>query len=150
MLRHFTGGRYDGRDWPVYNALFNVPQWEADMLVGGGNAEYPDEPELNRGWDVLKAADVDYEHNLHGGDTDPDEDPRYAHHNSAPVEAGDFDNDFDGPDSDSDFDEPNLKLPRPKQQDSKQAWVDYVVSLGVISYGDAKNLTKNALMDVEE
>lgn len=154
MRRHMTGGRHDGQEWPPYMGLIDVPEWEAKELVASENAEWPDDPELDRGYDVLKIAATDYEKHLKGPDgEDPDVDPRYAHHTEDVQDLvhDDFDIDFERDDSDSDFSrEPEEKLPRPKQADNKQAWVDYVVNRGYISYGDAKNLTKNALMEMDD
>lgn len=151
MLIHRTGGRYDGQEWPGYLDIIDVPHWEAENLVAEGHAELPDAPLLNRGYDVLKAADVDYAANLKRVDgTEEEVDPRYVHRVEEKKEVPDFDNDFDDDDSVNDFeDEPEIKLPRPKQQDNKQAWVDYVVNQGYVSYGDAKNMTKNALMEMD-
>lgn len=147
MLIHRTGGRYDGQEWPGYLDTIDVPQWEADALIAEGMAQDPNVPLLDRGYDVLKAADPDYESHLKRTDgEETEEDPRYVHHvHNAPEDnsvGDDFDNDFEDSASGTD-------LPRPKQADNKQAWVDYVVSRGYVSEEEAKNMTKNALMELD-
>jgi len=151
MLVHRTGGRYDGRTWCGYRETIDLPQWEADDLIREGLAEYPDKAALDRGYDVLKVAATDYESHLKpvGGEY-PGEDPRYAYHpdDEEPAAADDFDSDFDRGDGDSDFERaPAVK--RPYANANKSEWIDYVVESGFISYGDAKNMTKAALMEMD-
>ena len=150
MLRHMTGGRHDGQEWPPFMGLIDVPEWEAPDLVSSGNAEYPDAPVLDRGYDVLKFPDTDYESHLRREDgTEVDPDPRYVYRSeeeSWKDTDSDSDNDFERDDSDNDFErKPEIK--RPYTNANKQEWIDYVVESGFIGYGDAKNMTKAALIE---
>lgn len=152
MLTHMTCGRYDNREWPPFLGLIDVPQWEAEHLIGGGNAEYPDNVLLNRGFDVLKVADVNYEATLKPVDyVEDDDDPRYVRKTHlVPVEENDddYDSDFDRDDYDSDFDRaPEVK--RPYSNANKAEWIDYVVERGLATQSEAKNLTKAALMELD-
>ena len=156
MLVHRTGSRYDGKDWPPYQGTIDLPQWEADDLIRDGLAEDPAAVQLDRGYAVLKEASPDYEDKLKPVDYDEEEeDPRYVRKaHPAPVqEADDYDSDFDREDSDEDFDrepavtEPQVK--RPYANAKKDEWIRYVVDRGFIEYGDAKNLTKAALMEMD-
>jgi hypothetical protein len=38
MRDHVSGGRWDGRDWPLANGEIEVPEWEARDLIAGGLA----------------------------------------------------------------------------------------------------------------
>jgi hypothetical protein len=106
----------------------DVPDWEAEHLVSGGTAEYPTKPALNRGYDVLKAPDPDYESGLKFADgSDPEEDEPVFYE---PVESSspDFDSDFDSDDSDIDVVTPQVK--RPSTVDNKAAWIEWAVANG--------------------
>lgn len=98
MLVDMQGSRFDGRSWPGYYGEIEVDEWEAEQLIRGGNAEYPEKPKLDRGYDVLKVrdtTDVDSQLKLaDGSDQDVTED-----------EDDDFESDaFDGDDWDDDDD----------------------------------------------
>jgi hypothetical protein len=143
MITHMTTGRYDGREWPDYNEIFDVPEWEAEHLVGGGNAEYPDKPPLDRGFNVLKAADTDYESKLDrvGGEEADVYEPEVHRPDTSEF---DFDSDFDRDDSDSEVSEPEMK--RPAVADKKAAWIEWAVHNG--ANGDAaEESTKAALIE---
>ena len=38
MLAHRTGGRYDGRDWPLPGEILDTTDAEANHLIGAGDA----------------------------------------------------------------------------------------------------------------
>lgn len=149
MLIHRTGGRHDGRNWPEYLDIIDVPQWEADQLIAEGHAELPDAPVRNRGYSVLKAPDPDYEAHLKraDGEDQTEEDIRYAHHadpkEREDLDNDDFDNDFDGNDSDNDV---TTEVNRPYTNATKAEWVKYAVYLGSDEQ-EAKSMTKNALIE---
>jgi hypothetical protein len=48
MVVHISGGRHDGRPWPVLGppdwGLIDVPDWEAEDLIRGGNAFAAEDP----------------------------------------------------------------------------------------------------------
>lgn len=136
-----TTGRYDSREWPPYQGEFDVPEWEAEHLVKGGNAEYADAPLLDRGYDVLRNPDPDYESGLKfaaGGiiDNDPGEHgdsvPAFLrdHGTIIPADALDFDNDFDRDDGDNEVEDVTPQVKRPSTVDNKAAWIEYAVSKG--------------------
>jgi len=147
MLIHRTGGRHDGQEWPGYLDTIDVPQWEADQLIAEGHAVLPDDVLLDRGYDVLKVAAVDYESYLKRADGEEEEanDPRYVHHVSEEEESvADFDNDFETDDFDSEVSEPEVK--RPYANANKDEWVKYAVYLGA-DEKESKAMTKNALIE---
>lgn len=39
MLAHRTGGRYDGRDWPLPGEILETSDAEADHLIRAGDAQ---------------------------------------------------------------------------------------------------------------
>lgn len=129
MIVAIQGGRYDGQSWPGFNGLITVPDWEADELVDNRNAEEVDEPELARGWDVLKEPDLDYERKLKGADNDHedhDEEPTAF----SSTDLGDEDDDFDRDDSDDEPEPVTPPVKRPTDYASKSDWVDYAVASG--------------------
>lgn len=144
MLTHMTSGRYDGREWPLYQQEFDVPEWEADYLVKGGTAELADAPVLDRGFDVLKVADPDYESGLkfadggiiendtgEYGDSVPllfNADGHRDPHATGPIEDDDFDSDFDDSDDYNEVEDVTPQVKRPSTVDSKAAWVEWAVA----------------------
>ena len=48
MLVGISGGRHDGRVWPPAGHPIEIPDWEAEHLIAGGNAEPHDGPEPER------------------------------------------------------------------------------------------------------
>lgn len=147
MLQHMTGGRYDGRQWPGYGALFDVPEWEAEELLTAHIAESPENPELNRGYDVLAIEDTDYEpklKRLNGEEPQPEEEEEFEERDD--INGFDFDSDFDRDDSDSEVSEPvphNMK--RPRTVDNKDAWIEWAVHNGA-NENSARAQTKAALI----
>lgn len=124
MLVDMQGGRHDNQQWPGYKGVIDVPQWEADQLIRGGNAEPYDAPDLNRGWDVLRAATPDYEsylERLDGENEVEDEEEGIV------VAYDDDDDDFDRRD---DEDEVTTQVKRPATSDNKAAWIAWAVSQG--------------------
>lgn len=154
MLTHMTGGRYDGRQWPAHMGLIEVPEWEARHLVNGGNAEYPDAPQLARGYDVLRVASPDYEQHLKPAGGGIVQDGAGDHGDSVPLPLDnstvvpDVDSDFDRDDSGNDFDreEEAPVLKQPYGNAAKAEWVAYVVARGITSREKAEKMTKAALM----
>jgi hypothetical protein len=125
MLMDIQGSRYDGQPWPGYKGLIDVPEWEAEKLVGAFNAEYPDAPDLDRGFDVLKAPDPDFESNLRRLDgTEAPEEVEEA------VIADDYDSDFDRDDSDNDTEPEAPEFKKPYATASKADWIAYARSKG--------------------
>jgi hypothetical protein len=135
MLVDMQGFRYDGQSWPGFNGLIDVPDWEATQLVDNHNAEWPEEPELARGYDVLKIADDKYEDRLKladGSDQDAgdyNEDELTAFSDSDLGDA-DYDDDFDRDELDEDPEpEPvTEQVKRPADYASKSDWIDYAVA----------------------
>lgn len=146
-----TTGRYDNRPWPPYMGTIDVPMWEADHLVTGGNAEFTDAPVLDRGWDVLKVPDPDYESSLKfadGGIVEPSAISDFDVDDAGPVlTAGDddFDNDFDSYDDDNEVEEVTPQVKRPATVDNKATWVEWAVSKGA-DQEEAKAKTKAMLI----
>ena len=147
-----TGGRYDGREWPLYLGTIDVPEWEAAHLVKGGTAEYESAPVLDRGFDVLKVPDPDYESRLKyadGGviereDSDSDSVPLFLD-SSTTVDSDDFDNDFESVEDDNEVEDVTTPVKRPSTIDNKAAWIEWAVYKGA-DREEAKNKTKNALI----
>jgi hypothetical protein len=143
MLRDMTGGRHDGRSWPGYKGLIDVPEWEAKDLVTGANAEYPDAPDLDRGYDVLRVAHPNFESGLRRLDGSV---PSEAEEEEEAVVL-DYDSDFDRDDSDNDFGcEELVTVPvkRPVTTDNKAAWIEYARSKGDM---EADSKTKAKLIE---
>jgi hypothetical protein len=129
MLTHMTGGRYDNREWPGYMGEIDVPEWEAKHLINGRNAEYTDTPVLDRGYDVLKVPDPNYESKLKFADggiieRSVEEEPEPA------LPSSDFDNDFERDDDDNEVEEVTPQVKRPSTVDNKAAWIDWAVANG--------------------
>jgi hypothetical protein len=133
MLVDMQGRRWDGRPWPGYGNPIEVSDEEAAQLIGGGNAEPVEAPELDRGFDVLKVADPDYESGLKlaDGSNQGDDEEELRKVQLKPVDESedsyDFDDDFESVDDDNDV-TPQVK--RPATVDNKAAWIDYAVSKG--------------------
>ena len=147
MLQHMTTGRYDGRTWPGYKELFDVPAWEAEKLIRANIAESADAPDLDRGWAVLQIEDGDYEpklKRLDGEELQPEEEEEFEERED--TGGFDFDSDFDRDDSDSEVSEPvphNMK--RPRTVDNKDAWIEWAVYNGA-NENSARAQTKAALV----
>lgn len=147
-----TGGRYDNREWPPYMGTIDVPEWEAEHLVNGDNAEYEDTPVLDRGYAVLRLADPDYESRLKfadGGIVGPSAVSDFDIDDAGPVltvgDDDDFDSDFDSYDDNNEVEEVTTSVKRPTAADKKEVWVEWAVSKGA-GREEAKDKTKNALM----
>lgn len=134
MLMTFSGGRYDGRDWPPYNGLIDVPQWEAEQLIGGGNAEPATEEELDRGYEVLRVPDPNFEDRLREGYEDEEEEDEDLYREDDGEEEADFDEDFDRDEEASEA--PEVK--QPYSSANKDTWIDYAVYKG----GDRKQVAE--------
>lgn len=150
MLVDMQGGRYDGREWPGYKGLIDVPQWEADMLIGGRNAEYPENPDLNRGWDVMKIQDtVDYESKLKLADgSDREEEEEEIDFEEREPLSDDWDEDDFDRDPEPEDVTPEVK--RPYTSANKAEWIDYVVEKGFTTRSDAKSMTKAQLIALSD
>ena len=147
-----TGGRYDNREWPPFMGTIDVPEWEAEHMVNGGMAEYPDSPALDRGFDVLRVADPDYESHLKfadGGIVEREDDgsdavPPFLD-NSTVVDSDDFDSDFESVEDNNEVEEITTAVKRPTAADNKATWIEWAVSKGATREA-AEAKTKNALM----
>jgi hypothetical protein len=141
MLMHRTGSRFDNQEWPGYLGTIDVPDWEAEDLVRNGLAEYPGNPSLNRGYDVLKTADPDFESKLERLDGEQEEEMV----SQFEVEdfPDDFDSDFDRDDSASEVTESTMK--RPSTAEPKAKWIEWAVHNGA-NGNTAAEWTKAALI----
>lgn len=132
MLSNMSSGRHDGRPWPAAWTDFEVPDWEGQDLVDGGNAIFvrdspsaKDEKDPEAPLEDLKVAAVDYaDSEASDGDADDDDDADDEPETDGGQQAG-------GP---------------PKPSSTKQEWVDYAVSQGA-EWIDASNSTKQQLME---
>lgn len=151
MLWDMQGSRYDDRPWPGYMGIIDVPEWEAEHMVSGGTAEYPDAPLLDRGYDVLKVADPNYESKLKfadGGIVGPSAISDFDIDDAGPVLTvgdDDFDSDFDSYDDDNEVKDVTTSVKRPTAADKKEVWIEWAVSKGA-DQEEAKNKTKAALI----
>lgn len=125
-----SGGRYDHRDWPPYGQLIDVPDWEGNQLIAAGNAESYEEPELDRGYDVLKVPHPEYETILkradgsdQAGEEEEDEDLA----RDEPEEI-DYEDDFERDDDDNEVEQSEIK--KPYTNAPKDAWIEYAASKG--------------------
>lgn len=129
MLSNMSSGRHDGRVWPAAWTDFEVPDWEGEDLVSGGNAikvadSWPDEPEP-------KFAT--------GGVVVPEPEPETEPVTETPEE--------------SELGEPPGETPGgnpsdpPKPAASKQEWIDYAVNQRGAEWIEATNSTKQQLME---
>lgn len=156
MLTDMTGSRHDGLPWPGYHGLIDVPEWEAQQLVGGRNAEYPNEPPLDRSYDVLKAPALDYEDKLNladGTPRDPEsledflgeelaakiEDSRAHTERLIPLDLDDDDFDRDEPEE-----LPEIK--KPYSNAKVDVWRKYVVDSGFAAMEDVAHMPKAQLI----
>jgi hypothetical protein len=137
MRVDMQGGRYDGRPWPGFKGLIDVPEWEAAELIKAQIAEYPTEPELDRGYDVLRVPDPDYESGLKLADGGIIENDPGEHGDSIPAVLDnstilpDSDNDdFYRDDDDDEAEEVTPQVKRPRAGDSKGDWIEYAVANG--------------------
>ena len=133
MLIHRTGGRYDGQEWPPYLGEIELPQWEADDMIKHGTAEPVNAPKLDRGYDVLKVPDPDFESHLQPVDfCDDDEEEELRKVHLTPVdESEDFDRDFDDNDFDRVVPEPAKRaMKRPTTVAAKSQWIEWAVYNG--------------------
>lgn len=130
MLADLQGGRCDNRPWPGYKGLIDVPEWEAEQLYKGGNAEPADAPDIDRGYDVLRVPDPDFEEHLRESGTaevpEAFEDEEVPERSHVPP---DFDSDFD---RDEDENEVTVTAPvkKPYANANRAAWEEYAVSKG--------------------
>jgi len=124
MLSNMTSGRHDGRQWPAPWTDFEVPDWEGEDLVFGGNAiKVSDSPEPKEDPDApledLKVAAVEYAESEAHAEPDPEPEPE----TEVKAEGG-----------------------PPKPAASKQEWIDYAVNQGA-EWIAATNSTKQQLME---
>lgn len=145
MLWDMQGGRFDGQRWPGYLKEIDVPDWEAADLISGGIAEPVEAPVLNRGFDVLKTADPDYESGLKPADgEEPAAISDYDIDDAGPVLAAgddDFNDDFADSDEDSEAVEVTPQVKRPYTSANRAAWDEYAISKGA-SPSKLENMTK--------
>lgn len=128
MFHTMSSGRHDGRVWPPAGVDFEVPDWEGEDLVNGGNAykvsdslveeENPEAP-----LDDLKAAAVDYAESV------PEPEPAPEPDNEVPVGV-----------------QPEVPGP-PRPAASKQDWIEWALSQGADQIA-AMNATKQQLMEL--
>jgi hypothetical protein len=146
MLIHRTGGRYDGQEWPPYLGSIDVPDWEAGDMIRHGIAELASAPKLDRGYDVLKVPDPDFEARLQlvGGE-EVKEELQETHF--VPVDdSDDFDRDFDDDDFDRIDPEPAKRaMKRPTTVENKAKWIEWAVYHGA-SEATASAQTKAQLI----
>jgi len=129
MLSNMTSGRHDGRVWPAPWTDFEVPDWEGEDLVFGGNA--------------IKVADSAVEQD----DADsPLEDLKEAAVEYAEAEAETSSEPVPEPEADADGDGGDEEEGPPKPSASKQDWIDYAVNQGA-EWITATNSTKQQLME---
>jgi len=136
MLWNMSAGRHDGRVWPPAGADFEVPDWEGEDLVNGGNAiKVADsaEAETDAPLEDLKSAAVEYAESETASEPEPETEPEPE----AEAEADDEDEDDDGGEV---GDGP------PKPAAPKQDWVDWAVHQGA-EWVTATNSTKQQLME---
>lgn len=145
MIMSMQGARYDGREWPGYNGLLDVPEWEANDLINSGLAELPDEEPLNRNYEVLREPDPDFEYRLKYGmapEQAEEEDDDFGYE-----EPDDEDDDFDRDSDDEPAEQEPVaeKVHKPKTTDNKAAWLVYANSLGA-NIVDGESVTKAHLV----
>lgn len=148
------GGRYDGREWPAYGELFDVPEWEAQEMFANGDAEPASVPDRPLGWNVLREPSLDWDKPefATGGvvENDPGE-----HGNAVPlfldnsqvIPHYDDDFSFDEP-GDDDFGvrEPEEDMvARPSANEAKAKWIGWAVANGA-TYDEANGMTKADLI----
>lgn len=129
MLSNMTSGRHDGRLWPAPWTDFEVPDWEGEDLVFGGNAikvsdSAEETVEEQAPLEELKSAAVEYAESETETPADPEPEAE-ADPLADPVKVE------GGP-------------PRPAA--SKQEWIDYAVNQGA-EWITATNSTKQQLME---
>jgi len=146
MLIHRTGGRYDGQEWPPYLGEIELPQWEADDMIRHGTAEPVNAPKLDRGYDVLKVPDPDFESRLQPVDGEENEEVSEETEDREDISGFDFDSDFDRDDSDRDTSEPVKRaIKRPTTVAAKSQWIEWAVHNGA-SESTASGQTKAQLI----
>lgn len=117
MTVSLQGGRSDGRDWPPFLGIIDIPRPEAEHLIAGGLAQVPGADEVQEEPTALSDSDL--------GDEEADDD----------FESGDFDSD-----------EPALEVKRkPYENESRTKWIAYAVSRGMAPE-EAHKATKNSLV----
>ncbi len=129
MLSNMSSGRHDGRPWPAAWTDFEVPDWEGEDLVNGGNAikvsdsaEQQEDPAAPL--EDLKEAAVEYAESEAVTEPEPEPEAEVDPLADPVVTEG-------GP---------------PKPAASKQEWIDYAVSQGA-EWIAATNSTKQQLME---
>lgn len=158
MLFDLQGARHDGKKWPGYKGLLDVSDEEARGLIADGIAESAEDPELDRGYDVLRAPSADYEKDLKRLDGESRDDSELFHADGRrdPHATGlvDEDEDGDAQDDDDDFDRndaPEVPVPsevkKPYGNAKKDEWIAYAVSQGA-RRSDISEMTKAMLVDL--
>ena len=138
------GGRYDGRQWPAYGELFDVPDWEAQELIAMGDAELASEPKKDFGWGVLKEPRLDW--NKPPGEEQDEEPTALSSTDLGDEDADDWDRDDEQGDED-DFggDAYEPRSLKPAVGDKKAAWIKWAVENGA-SIDEANGMTKADLI----
>ena len=130
MFSNMTSGRHDGRVWPPAGVDFEVPDWEGEDLVNGGNAvKVADSPGagVDTPLEDLKEAAVEY---AEAETPEPEPEPEAE----ADVEADPL------------ADPVKTEGDPPRPAASKQEWIDYAVNQGA-DWIAANNSTKQQLME---
>lgn len=119
------GGRANGGEWPAYGGLIELDEWEAEQVIRGGNAELASEEELERGYDVLRIPDPNFEDRLREGYDEEAEETDEDLSREEPEEV-DFGDDFDRDEDDTEVTE----IKRPYTNANKDEWIDYAAYKG--------------------
>lgn len=135
MLMSMSGSRHDNQDWPPYGECIDVPEWEGEQLIRGGNAELADEEFLDRGYEVLRVPDPNYEDRLREGYNEDEEEDEDLSREGEEKEEIDYDADFERDDSENVVEQVVVK---PKTVANKDVWIEYAVFKG----GDRKQVAE--------
>lgn len=150
MLVGVSGSRHDGRPWPPVDGEIEVPGWEADDLIAGGNAVPAGRrvKEKDAGWEppgttlTTRPGDPETE-------DIPDAQAPVAEVAAVPDPAAprDPEDEHDRLEAVADgTEQPEYRPPAvPAPSEPKQAWIDYAVACGA-EQDKAAAMTKADLM----
>jgi hypothetical protein len=139
MYNQMSSGRHDGRTWPPPGVDFEVPDWEGQDLVDGGNAVLVSDkptPAYETPPDVKPSPEPQQQ-------WPPFEPGRLAGPAPAPAPAPEPE---DEPDDEAEQAGGSADE-APKAGQPKSDWVDWAVAQGGISEEEASGLTKQQLME---
>lgn len=141
------GGRYDGRQWPAYGELFDVPDWEAQELIAMGDAELASEPKKDFGWGVLKEPNVNWDKAPAPAEFDEDDDAARVKLVPVDEDSDDWDREPGDEDDDDDFggDDYEPRALKPAVGDKKADWIKWAVVNGA-EIEEANGMTKADLI----